>query len=39
MKTKVNNLEKKFPDSRTLIHINQYKTDQQIFEKKTGDFD
>ena len=34
IKAKVNNLEKKFPDSKTLIHINQYNTDQQNFEKK-----
>ena len=39
IKTKVNNLENKFPDSRTLIHINQYSTDQQNLEKKIRDFD
>ena len=38
-KTKVNNLEKKFPDATTLIHINQYNTDKQNLEKKIGDLD
>ena len=27
LKTKVNSLEKKSPDATTLIHINQYNTD------------
>ena len=31
---KVNNLEKKIPDATNLIHINQYNTDEQNFEKK-----
>ena len=39
LKTKVNNLEKKFPDATTLIHINQYNTDKQNLEKKIGDVD
>ena len=39
LKTKVNNLEKKFPDVTTLIHINQYNTDKQNLEKKLGDVD
>ena len=30
---KGNNLEKKIPDTTTLIHINQYKTDKQNLEK------
>ena len=34
LKTKVNNLEKIIPDATTLIHINQYKKNQQNFEKK-----
>ena len=34
LKTKVNNLEKKIPDATTLIHINQYNTDNQNFEKR-----
>ena len=36
---KVNNLEKKIPSTTTLIYINQYKTDEQILEKKFKDFD
>ena len=28
LKTKVNNLDKKIPDTTTLIHINQYNTDK-----------
>ena len=28
LKTKVNNLDKKFPDATTLIYINQYNTDK-----------
>ena len=39
LKTKVNNLEKKFPDGTTLIHINEYSTDKQNVEKKTEDVD
>ena len=38
LNTKVNNLEKKIPMT-TLIYINQYKTDEQILEKKFKDFD
>ena len=34
LKTKVNNLEKKIPDSATLIHINQCHTDKLNLEKK-----
>ena len=34
LKTRVNNLEKKIPDTTTLIHINQYNTDKQNLEKK-----
>ena len=30
LETKVNNLEKKIPDTTTLIHINQYNTDNEI---------
>ena len=39
LKTKVNNLDKKIPDATTLTHINQYNTDKQNLEKKTGDVD
>ena len=39
LNTKVNNLEKKIPSTTTLIYINQYKTDEQILEKKFKDFD
>ena len=39
LKTKVNSLEKKIPDATTLIHINQYNTDKQNLETKTGDVD
>ena len=39
LNTKVNNLEKKIPSMTTLIYINQYKTDEQILEKKFKDFD
>ena len=38
-KTKVNNLDKKIPDASTIIHINQYHTDNQILEKNVRDFD
>ena len=34
LKTKVNILDKKFPDLTPLIHINQYNTDKQNSEKK-----
>ena len=34
LKTKVNNLEKKIPDTTTLIHTNQYNTDKQNLVKK-----
>ena len=30
LKTKVNNLDKKVPDTTTLVHINQYNTDKQF---------
>ena len=33
-KTKVDNLENKVPDAITLVHLNQYNTDKQSFEKK-----
>ena len=33
-KTKENNLDKKIPDTTTLVHINQYNTDKQNLEKK-----
>ena len=36
LNTKVNNLEKKIPDTATLIHIRQYNTDKQYLEKRTG---
>ena len=39
LKTKVNNLEKKIPDPKTSIHINQYNTYKQNLEKKNGDVD
>ena len=39
LKTKVNKLDKKLSDAATLIHINQYNTDKQNFEKKGGDVD
>ena len=38
-KTKVNNLENEIPVGTTLIQINQYNTDKQSLEKKTGDVD
>ena len=31
LKKKVNNLEKKIPDTTTLIHINQYNIDKKFF--------
>ena len=39
LKTKVNELDKKFPDATTLIHINQYNTDKQNLEKQIEDVD
>ena len=39
LKTKVNNLKRKLPDATTLIHINQYNTDKQNFEKIIGGVD
>ena len=39
LKTKVNSLEKKIADATTLIHINQYNTNRQNLDKKTGDVD
>ena len=33
LNTKVNKLDKKTPDTTTLIHINQYNTDKQNLEK------
>ena len=37
LKTKVNSLEEKVPDTTTLISINQYNTDKQNLQKKIGD--
>ena len=34
LKTKINNLEKEIPDPTTLVHINQYNTDNKNLEKK-----
>ena len=34
LKTKVNNLGKKIPDTTNLIHRNQYNTDKQNLERK-----
>ena len=34
LNTKINSLEKKIPDTTTLIHINQYNTDKQNLDKK-----
>ena len=39
LNTKVNRSEKKIYDATTLIHINQYNTDEQNLEKKIGDVD
>ena len=43
LKTKVNNLDKKFPDATTLIHVNHisttHNTHKQKLEKKIGDVD
>ena len=35
LKVKVNNLERKIPDTTTLIHINQYNIDKKIFLKNS----
>ena len=37
LKTKVNCVEKKIPDSTALVYINQYNTDKQNLDKKIGD--
>ena len=37
--TNVNILQKKIPDSTTLIYLNQYNTDKQNIETKLGDVD
>ena len=37
LKTKVNYLDKKIPDATTLIHINQYNTDEQNLAKQIED--
>ena len=34
LNTKVNNLEKKISDATTLIHINQFSTDKNVWKKK-----
>ena len=39
LKTKVNKLDKKFPDVTTLIHINGYNMDKKNLEKKNGHID
>ena len=39
LNTKVNNFENKIPDATTLIHINEYNTDNQNLEKTIGDVD
>ena len=39
LNTKVNNLENNIPVATTLIHINQYNTDKQIFRKAPEDID
>ena len=39
LKLEVNNLENKFLDKTTLIHINQYNTGKQNLEKKIEDVD
>ena len=39
LKTTLNKLDKTLPDAAILIHINQYYTDNQNLEKKTGDVD
>ena len=37
LKTKINKLHKKIPDVTTVIHINQYSTEKQNFEKNIRD--
>ena len=37
LNAKVINLEKKIPDATTVIHINQYNTDNENLDKKIGD--
>ena len=39
LNTKANKLDRKIPHAPTLIYVNQYKTDIQNLEKKTGDVD
>ena len=39
LNTKVSNLENNIPVATTLIHINQYNTDKQIFRKTPEDID
>ena len=39
LKTKTFRLEKKIPDVTNLIHLNEYNTDKQNLEKKSGDVD
>ena len=39
LKTKTFRLEKKIPDATNLIHLNEYNTDKQNLEKKSGDVD
>ena len=39
LNTKVNNLEKKIPDSSTFIQTNQYNIDKQNLEKKIGNIE
>ena len=34
LNTKVNNLEKKISDATTLIHINQFSADKNVWKKK-----
>ena len=36
LKTKLNNLENRFPDLTNLVHINQCNTDKKQLEKKIG---
>ena len=39
IKTNVNNLKRKIPDTTTLNHINQYNTDKQNLEKEIEGID
>ena len=39
IKTNVNNLKQKIPDTTTLNHINQYNTDKQNLEKEIEGID